>query len=94
MDGLIANVQTFRQIDTAYMGRENNENIFSDNRPVAPNFYAPGRPWYLAAKNANGNVITTAPYTDFHSGNLFITVAQHIGLVNGVDAVGVYGFTG
>ena len=77
----------FEDIDSAYIGREDNNNIFGDGTEASPDYYAPERPWYLLAKSANGEVIITEPYRDFYTNNLFVTVAQHLGMVNGVDTV-------
>ena len=67
---------------------------FSDGRYhissdwVPPYWWVPyERPWYLLAMANSGSAAFIPPYVDAMSGNLVITIARHVGRIDGVDAV-------
>lgn len=77
---------SFPEVIMTYVGRSNNQNVFSDSNPRLE-FDATVRPWYTMAMSANRNSAVTAPYSDFTTGDMIVTIAQHISNIDGVDTV-------
>jgi len=85
-DILKSKVDNFENVEISYIGRSDNRNLFSDGDP-REGFVATERPWYKQAREANGEVIVSSPYNDFTTGQVFIAVAQYIGIFDGAETV-------
>ncbi len=71
----------------AYVGFEDDTGFFGSAWVPEADWKATTRPWYQAAKGANGNVVFTEPYLDTDTGKLVITAAKDIGKVEGKGTV-------
>ena len=77
----------FGQWGMSYIGfADGRYHISSDWEP--PYWWIPyERPWFVQAMENSGSAFFIPPYVDAMTGNLVITIARHVGIIEGADAV-------
>lgn len=63
-------------IYSSYLSYPTNTTIFNVDITLPPDFIVMERGWYKDAEAAHGEPICTAPYIDFNTGSLIITIAN------------------
>ncbi|QQO10029.1 hypothetical protein [Breznakiella homolactica] len=70
-----------------YVAFSDNTAVFSDGWIPDGNWNPTERYWYILAMDADGAAVATEYYEDYFSGRMFVTIAKHIGKINGLNAV-------
>jgi methyl-accepting chemotaxis protein len=76
----------FDDIWLAYIGRDDNKFLFSDdshNSPARANYVAYERGWYKQAVAAKGEIVVTSPYKAATVDEILISVVKQIGETDG-----------